>query len=93
MWGNGAAIAKVLACENGAYVFGCDLGLDAAEYTKRRLELEGGICDVLAADVTDSHQVQGLVDACMQKYGKARGLPDRTLSLLRVDSKGASTCW
>lgn len=50
MWGNGAATAKVLACENGAKVFGCDLNLDAAEHTKRRIEAEGGICDVMLAD-------------------------------------------
>lgn len=50
MWGNGAAISKVLACENGVKVFGCDLNLDAAEHTKKRIEAEGGICDVMAAD-------------------------------------------
>lgn len=52
MWGNGAAAAKVLACENGVKVFGCDLYLDAAEHTKKRVEAEGGVCEVMAADGT-----------------------------------------
>lgn len=50
MWGNGAAVSKVLACENGVKVFGCDLYLEPAEHTKKRIEAEGGVCDVMAAD-------------------------------------------
>ena len=73
MWGNGAAIARVLACENGAKVFGCDLHLEAAEHTKRRIEAEGGVCDVVTCDVTDKDQVEGFVKKCMEKYGA--GLP------------------
>lgn len=50
MWGNGAAVAKVLACENGVKVFGCDVRLDAAEHTKKRIVAEGGVCDVMQTD-------------------------------------------
>ncbi|KFZ11067.1 hypothetical protein V502_07769 [Pseudogymnoascus sp. VKM F-4520 (FW-2644)] len=70
MWGNGAAIAKVLACENGAKVFGCDLHIDAAEHTKKRIEAEGGVCSVVTCDVTDAAQVKKLVAMCMEKYGR-----------------------
>lgn len=71
MWGNGAATAKVFACEAGAKVFGCDLHISAANHTKKRVEDEdgGGICDVMAADVTNAAQVKGFVQACMEKHG------------------------
>lgn len=69
MWGNGAAIAKVLACENGAKVFGCDLHIDAAEHTTKRIEAEGGVCSVVTCDVTDAAQVKKLVAMCIEKYG------------------------
>ncbi|OAG39294.1 hypothetical protein AYO21_06498 [Fonsecaea monophora] len=70
MWGNGAATAKVLACECRANVFACDLYLDAAEHTKKRIEADGGVCDVMAADVTSATQVKAFVEACMKKYGR-----------------------
>jgi NAD(P)-dependent dehydrogenase (short-subunit alcohol dehydrogenase family) len=69
MWGNGAATAKVLACENKAKIFACDLNLEAAEHTKKRIEAEGGVCDVMAADVTDATQIKAFVEACMKKHG------------------------
>lgn len=69
MWGNGASTARVL-CQNGAKIFGCDLRLPAAEHTQRRLQAEGGTCDVIAADVTKEEDVKALVDACMKKYGR-----------------------
>lgn len=69
MWGNGAATARVL-CQNGAKIFGCDLYLEAAEATKKRLQQEGGICDVIQADVTKSSDVRKLVQCCMEKYGR-----------------------
>ncbi|KAF9884514.1 hypothetical protein FE257_001702 [Aspergillus nanangensis] len=70
MWGNGAATAKVLACESGAKVFACDLHISAAEHSKSRIEAEGGICDVMATDVTSATQVKAFVNACMEKYGR-----------------------
>ncbi|OCK81831.1 putative short-chain dehydrogenases/reductase [Lepidopterella palustris CBS 459.81] len=69
MWGNGAATARLL-CQNGALVFGCDLSLQSASATRHRLEREGGVCDVMAADVTSSSDVKALVAACMSKYGR-----------------------
>lgn len=69
MWGNGAATAQVLA-KNGAKIFGCDVRLPAAEHTQQRLRAEGGICDVMAADVTVEKDVKAMVDACMARYGR-----------------------
>jgi NAD(P)-dependent dehydrogenase (short-subunit alcohol dehydrogenase family) len=71
MWGNGAATARIF-CANGAKVFGCDLRIEAAEATQERLQAEfgHGCCEVMAADVTKSKDVQALVDACVAKFGK-----------------------
>lgn len=68
-WGNGAAIARVL-CRNGAKVFGCDLNLSAARYTASRLHADDGTCDVIAADVTSSSDVQKVVSAVLAKHGR-----------------------
>lgn len=69
MWGNGAATARVLA-KQGAKIFGCDLYLEAAEYTAKRLRAEGAEVTVIAADVTKDDSVKALVDACIAKYGR-----------------------
>lgn len=60
MWGNGAATARIL-CANGARVFGCDLDLSRAQATRKRVQAEGGVCEAIACDVTDSSQVEDFV--------------------------------
>jgi NAD(P)-dependent dehydrogenase (short-subunit alcohol dehydrogenase family) len=74
-WGNGAATARLL-CANGARVFGCDINIEAANYTKSRLiqEFGDGCCEVVITDVTKSDQVKSLVDQCLAKYGRIDGL-------------------
>jgi NAD(P)-dependent dehydrogenase (short-subunit alcohol dehydrogenase family) len=74
-WGNGAATAR-LFCANGARVFGCDINIEAANYTKSRLikEFGDGCCEVVTTDVTKSDQVKSLVDQCLAKYGQIDGL-------------------
>ncbi|KAF2107970.1 putative short chain type dehydrogenase [Lophiotrema nucula] len=69
IWGNGAAMARAL-CSNGVKVFGCDLNLQAAEYTASRLQDEGRICDVTTADVTSSTDVKRVVEEVMAKHGR-----------------------
>ncbi|KAF2188398.1 putative short chain type dehydrogenase [Zopfia rhizophila CBS 207.26] len=69
IWGNGAAIARALG-SNGVLIYGCDKNLSAAEFTASRVQEEGGICDVMTADVTSSSDVQRVVDAVMEKYGR-----------------------
>lgn len=71
MWGNGAATARIF-CANGAKVYGCDLRLESAQATQKRLvsEFGEGTCEVAAADVTKSTDVQTLVNACIEKYGR-----------------------
>ncbi|KAL6359178.1 hypothetical protein LRP88_06598 [Fusarium phalaenopsidis] len=68
-WGNGAATARLL-CHNGVKVFGCDIDIDAASYTKTRIEAEGGTVEITQADVTSSADVKRLVSECVAKFGK-----------------------
>ncbi|KAL3450217.1 hypothetical protein BJX65DRAFT_316276 [Aspergillus insuetus] len=68
-WGNGACIARVLALQ-GCKIFGCDMNLDAALYTKERIEAEGGEITVVEADVTVDESVSRAVSRCIEKYGR-----------------------
>lgn len=70
-WGNGAAIAWMLA-HSGAHLFGCDIDLIAAEYTAERVRVAfpGAQVDVQKADVTCADDVQALVDACLARHGR-----------------------
>lgn len=71
MWGNGAATAKTLAT-SGAKIFGCDLYIEAAQHTKRRIEkeVEGAEVEVVSADVTKSESVRELVRKCVERFGR-----------------------
>jgi NAD(P)-dependent dehydrogenase (short-subunit alcohol dehydrogenase family) len=68
-WGNGAAIARLLAY-SGAKVFGGDLSLDAAEYTAARIRSEGGTCDVMQADATSLSEVRRVAAAVLARHGR-----------------------
>ena len=67
-WGNGKAIATLLA-RQGARVFGCDLNLQAAEATQAVIAAEGGVAQVRAADVTRAADCQALVQDCLAQFG------------------------
>lgn len=67
--GIGAAIA-ILFARQGASVFGANRSVGPAERTKQRIVEEGGVCDVVEADVTNSKSVEALVDKCMAKHGR-----------------------
>ncbi|KAI8311565.1 3-oxoacyl-[acyl-carrier-protein] reductase FabG [Colletotrichum sp. SAR11_59] len=69
MWGNGAATARLLA-KQGAKIFGCDLYLEPAQHTQKRIVAEGGDVTVVAVDVTNDESVKSAVDACLAKYGR-----------------------
>ena len=68
-WGNGKAITVLLA-RQGASIFGVDRDLDAAEITKKIIEDEGGKAFVMTADVTSAEDVQRMVQACLDQYGR-----------------------
>ncbi len=68
-WGIGAATA-VLFARQGSKIFGGNRTLSSTTTTKRTIEDEGGICDILEIDVTSSASVKALVDACVAKHGR-----------------------
>lgn len=68
-WGNGKAIATLLA-RQGATVFGCDLDLAAAEATREVISAEGGTAQVITADVTRASDCKRLVDTCLERFGR-----------------------
>ncbi len=68
-WGNGKA-AAVLYAREGAKVFAVDLRIEAANETQGLIEDAGGVCATFAADVSQSHQVQAMIRACIDTFGK-----------------------
>jgi NAD(P)-dependent dehydrogenase (short-subunit alcohol dehydrogenase family) len=68
-WGNGKA-TSVLFAREGATVFGVDLNRDAAEETRAIIAGEGGRCAVQAANVADGSSVSGMVQACLDAFGR-----------------------
>jgi len=70
-WGNGAATARLLA-HNGVKIFGCDLHLSAAQRSQSRLQTEFPNLDieVMAADVTQTTDVEAFVNAAVAKHGR-----------------------
>lgn len=71
IWGNGAAIAWMLAY-NGVKIFGCDIDPTAAEHTKSRIQQahKDTSFDIYKANVTSAQDIQEAVDACMAKHGR-----------------------
>jgi len=96
-WGNGKAAAFVYGKEGGK-VFCVDHRLDAAEETVGLIEAAGGEAMAFRADVTDEAQVQNLVKACMEAYGRVDVLHNniggqgtgRSLESITVDDWNAT---
>lgn len=68
-WGNGKAIATLLA-RQGAMVFGVDRDLEAAQATQAIVEQEGNRMTVATGDVTDRADVERLVAECVERFGQ-----------------------
>jgi NAD(P)-dependent dehydrogenase (short-subunit alcohol dehydrogenase family) len=68
-WGNGKA-AAVLFAREGAKVVCADVNEDAANETVQIIRQENGIADVVRADVTSHADIRGMVEACMDVYGR-----------------------
>ena len=68
-WGNGKAAAALYAREGGK-VFCVDLRREAAEETAAIIGEEGGEATAHAADVSKPDEVEALVAACREKYGR-----------------------
>ncbi len=68
-WGNGKA-AAVLYAREGAKIFAVDRRIQAAQETQSIIRGEGGGCEAYAADVSSSEEVAGMVNACIQAFGR-----------------------
>ena len=68
-WGNGKATAVLFARE-GARILAVDANLAAAEETRAMIESNGGECSTFAADVSRAAEVEAMVAACIERYGR-----------------------
>src|SRR4051812_29576540 len=68
-WGNGKATAVTFARE-GAQVFCVDRNGAAAEETVKIIAGEGGKASGFTADVSRGGEVEGMVEACLGRYGR-----------------------
>jgi len=67
-WGNGRAISVRFAQE-GAHVFAVDKSAQAMTDTREMIREFGGAFTPYVADVTNSHEIEALVKACLAQYG------------------------
>lgn len=68
-WGNGKA-AAVLYAREGARVLAVDRNLQAAQETCDLIRGEGGICEVLAADVSKTPDIEAMMQAALDYFGR-----------------------
>ncbi|CAG8052228.1 unnamed protein product [Penicillium olsonii] len=69
VWGNGAAIAKVLA-SSGARIIACDLNLEAAQRTASRIQADGGSCEAFQLDATLASDIKRIVKQIVDRYNR-----------------------
>jgi NAD(P)-dependent dehydrogenase (short-subunit alcohol dehydrogenase family) len=69
IWGNGKATAILLA-RQGAAVFLLDINTDAMAETKAVIENEGGVCAARRCDMTNAAEVEEMVGACIDRFGR-----------------------
>jgi len=68
-WGNGRAVCVRFAQE-GAKIYAVDRDLEAMAETIRRVRDIGGDITAATCDVTDTAQIEKMVEACIQTYGQ-----------------------
>ncbi len=68
-WGNGRATAVVLA-RQGAQVFLTDINPEAVEETRAFIAAEGNTAATHVCDMLEAEQVEAMVAACMQRFGR-----------------------
>src|SRR5450830_2106758 len=68
-WGNGKA-AAVLYAREGARVLAVDRNQEAAQVTADLIRSEGGVCEVVAADVSKTADIEAMVQAALDHFGR-----------------------
>src|SRR4051812_26057521 len=67
IWGNGKATAGLLS-RQGASVFLVDINEEAVTATRAIIESEGGTCAMHRCDMMVAAEVQGMVQACLDRF-------------------------
>jgi NAD(P)-dependent dehydrogenase (short-subunit alcohol dehydrogenase family) len=92
--GAGSGVGRVSAlrfAEEGALVVAADINLDNAKETVRQIESAGGSAIAVGTDVSDEQQVQGMIAAAVDQYGRLDilfnnvGIPTPRLGLIFED--------
>ena len=83
-WGNGKATAVTFARE-GAQLFCVDRNSAAAEETADIIAAEGGLAKAFTADVSRAGDVEAMVEACLQAYGRIDVL-DNNVGIAEIGS-------
>jgi len=68
--GVGAGVVKVLAERGVRCCINCNANPAMAEQTRKAVEAAGGEAFVYRADVTDAIQLQAMVDAVIDRWGR-----------------------
>lgn len=68
-WGNGKA-AAVLFAREGAHVVAVDRDQDAVEVTRAAIAHEGGHCDAIVCNATNSSDVREMVEQIIQRHSR-----------------------
>jgi NAD(P)-dependent dehydrogenase (short-subunit alcohol dehydrogenase family) len=71
--GAGSGVGRASACkfaEEGALVVAADIDLDHAKDTVRKVESAGGTAIAIGTDVSDERQVQAMIAAAVEQYGR-----------------------
>ncbi|KAJ5656191.1 short chain type dehydrogenase [Penicillium longicatenatum] len=69
IWGNGAAISKVLS-KSGVKIIACDINLLAAQQTASRIQNDGGICEAIQLNATSHKDINEAINHILQKHGR-----------------------
>lgn len=88
-WGNGKATATLFARE-GACVIAVDLDQDAVEDTRAVILAEGGRCEALVADATSPSDVEHVIGATLEQFGRIDVLHNNVGGPVMGDPVGAS---
>jgi NAD(P)-dependent dehydrogenase (short-subunit alcohol dehydrogenase family) len=88
-WGNGKATAALFARE-GACVIAVDVNRHAVEETRAVILSEGGRCEALVADATSPGDVERVVGATLEQFGRIDVLHNNVGGPVMGDPIGAS---
>lgn len=81
--GIGSAVARALAAHGAHTVVHCNRSLEGAKEARAAIEADGGSASILAADLTDARETDGLVDQVLAEHGRIDVLVNNAGDLVR----------